>query len=721
MPSASTAKPAAALVLLGIACASDPPESLPPMTKLTYPATPRVEQIDDYHETQVADPYRWLEDLDGEAVRDWVAAENEVSRPFLEALPGRAAIEKRLAELWNYERRGVPRKRGPRYFWLHNDGLENQDVAMVADAADGEPRVLLDPNTWATDGKASLAGLEPSRDGRLVAYARSEGGTDWRDWRVRDVETGSDLPDLITFTKFTDISWTRDSAGFYYSRYPAGPDGAGDGMKAVSVWLHRVGTPQSEDREIFAVADHPQRNAYGRVTEDGRWLVLHIAEGYLENALWVLDLGAPGSTARPLVDAWDARYDYIHNDGDLFYLLTTQGAPRGRLIALRAGGETPLEMQQVIPETSAVLQSVSPVGGHFIAGYLGQAMSRVEIWHPSGRKVSPVVLPMLGTADGFPEGWNESETFFAFESFTQPRSIYRLEVPSGETTELYRPAVAADLSGYEAEQVFYTSKDGTSVPMFLVHRKDLPRDGKNPTLLYGYGGFDVSLTPGWSVGRLVWLELGGVYAVANLRGGGELGEEWHLAGTKDRKQNVFDDFIAAAQHLIDRGFTTPAKLVIDGASNGGLLVGAVITQRPELFGAALPDVGVLDMLRYHLPSLNARQWADDYGLSENADDFRAQYAYSPVHNVKPDTCYPPTLVTTADHDDRVVPWHSYKFAAALQEAQSCDHPVLLRVETRVGHGAGTPIAILIEKLADRYAFAAWSIGLKPLPTGSDAS
>jgi prolyl oligopeptidase len=367
-------------------------------------------------------------------------------------------------------------------------------------------------------------------------------------------------------------------------------------------------------------------------------------------------------------------------------------------------------MHQVIPETGAVLESVSPVGGHFVAQYVVDAKSRVEVWHPTGRKVAQVALPTLGSTDGFPEGWAESETFFAFESFTQPRTIYRLEVPSGAIAEIYRPSIAADLSGYDVQQSYVTSKDGVNIPMFLVHRKDLERDGRNPTLLYGYGGFNVSLTPSFSIGRLVWLEMGGVYAVANLRGGGEQGEEWHLAGTKARKQNVFDDFIAVAQYLIHQGFTSPAKLVIEGASNGGLLVGAVITQRPELFGAALTDVGVLDMLRYHLPSLNARHWADDYGLSENADDFRAQIAYSPLHNVKAGTCYPPTLITTADRDDRVVPWHSYKFAAAIQQAQACDHPVLLRVETRVGHGAGTPTSLLIEKLADRYAFAAWALG-----------
>ncbi|HVR30999.1 MAG TPA: prolyl oligopeptidase family serine peptidase [Thermoanaerobaculia bacterium] len=711
---------AALLVLLTVACASEAPETRPQMPKLTYPATQRVDQIDDYHGTPVPDPYRWLEDLEAEPVRAWVEEQNGLSRPFLEALPARAAIERRLSELWNYERRGVPWKEGSRYFWYRNDGLQNQDVLVVADAVDASPRVLIDPNTWTEDGTAALAGVAVSKDGRYASYARSEAGTDWRDWRVRDVETGEDLADHVTFTKFTQLSWSPDGSGFYYSRYPVGAGGRGDGSKAVSIWFHRLGTAQSEDREVFAVPEHPERNPYGRVTDDGRWLVIAIAEGYLVNAIWLLDLGQPGARARPFLDAWDARYDYVVNDGDLFYFRTTLGAPRGRLIAVRADGSTvtgtgiqpPLDLQQVIPETNHVLERVSPVAGHFVTHYLGQAMSRVEVWHPAGRKVHLLDLPTLGTAAGFPEGWNDTETFFAFESFTHPRTIYRLELPSGETTEVYRPPTSFDPTGYETHQIFYSSKDGVGVPMFLVHRRGIERTGDHPTLLYGYGGFNVSITPTFNVGRLVWLEMGGVFAVANLRGGGELGEQWHRAGTRERKQNVFDDFIAGAEHLIRSGYTSPARLAIEGASNGGLLVGAVITQRPDLFGAALADVGVLDMLRYHLPSLNARHWSDDYGLSENPDDFRAQIAYSPLHNVKPGTCYPPTLVTAADHDDRVVPWHSYKFAAALQHAQGCDHPVLLRVETRVGHGAGTPTALLIEKLSDRYAFAAWVLGVE---------
>ena len=686
------------------------------MPKLTYPTTERGPQVDDYHGTQVADPYRWLEDLDGESVRAWVATQNQVSRPLLDSLPTRTAIEKRLTELWNYERRGVPFKKGDHFFWLHNDGLQNHDVMMVADAVDGEPRVLFDPNGWSSDGKVALAGLEVSQDGRLAAYARSEGGTDWRDWRVKEVDSGRDLPDLITFTKFTPVSWTPDASGFYYSRHPVGPDGKGDGTKSVTIWFHRLGTVQDNDREVFVIPDQPLRNPYARVTDDGRWLVISIHEGTLENAVWLLDLTKPGARAQPLFDAWDARYDFIHNSGELFYFRTTLGAPSGRLIAVAADAEAPLQLQQVIPETDAVLEWVSPVGGHFVVKYLDHATSRVEVWHPGGRKILLIDLPSLGTADGFPDGWEDDETFFSFETFVQPRTIYRVAIPSGERSEVYRPKLPADFSPYKARQVFFPSKDGTLIPMFVVHRRDIELDGSHPTLLYGYGGFDVSLTPGFNVGRLVWLEMGGVYAVANLRGGGELGEQWHLAGARTNKQNVFDDFIAAAERLHEWGYTSAEKLVIEGASNGGLLVGAVITQRPELFGAALADVGVLDMLRYHLPSLNARQWSDDYGVSENEEDFRAQIAYSPLHNVKPNTCYPPTLVTTADHDDRVVPWHSYKFAAALQNAQSCENPVLLAVETRVGHGAGTPTDQLIEKLADHYAFAAWALGVDRAPS-----
>jgi prolyl oligopeptidase len=690
------------------------------MPKLTYPTTERGPQVDDFFGTSVADPYRWLEDLDGEAVRAWVGAQNQVSRPFLDSLPARAAIETRLTELWNYERRGVPFEKGGTYFWFHNDGLQNQDVLMTAPAVDGEARVLIDPNGWSNDGKSALSGLEVTPDGRLAAYARSEGGTDWRDWKVVDVGTGNDLPDTITFTKFTSVSWTPDASGFYYSRHPVGPDGKGDGSKSVSIYFHRLGTAQSDDPEVFAIPDQPLRNPYARVTDDGRWLVISIAEGTLENAVWLLDLASPGAPARPLFDAWDARYDFIHNVGALFYFRTTLGAPRGRLIAVAADATPPFELHQVIPEAEPVLESVSPVGGHFVVNYLFGATSRVEIWHPGGRKLAGLELPALGNADGFPDDWEEGQTFFAFETFTQPRTIYRVSVPEGELTEIYRPTIAADLAPYHVRQVYVTSKDGTQVPMFVVCRRDIELDGTHPTLLYGYGGFDVSLTPSFSVGRVVWLEMGGVYAVANLRGGGELGETWHLAGARTRKQNVFDDFIAAAESLHRWGYTAARKLAIEGASNGGLLVGAVITQRPELFGAALPDVGVLDMLRYHLPSLNARQWSDDYGLSENEEDFRAQIAYSPVHNTKP-ACYPPTLITTADHDDRVVPWHSYKFAAALQQSQSCEKPVLLAVETRVGHGAGTPTSQLIEKLADRYAFAAWALGVETQPGSGGAS
>jgi prolyl oligopeptidase len=714
-PDLAARRTALAVALLAplLACTSDsdPPESASSMPKLTYPATERVDQVDDFHGTQVADPYRWLEQMDGEPTRAWIEAQNAVSRPFLEGLPRRAEIEQRLTELWNYERRGVPFKEGSRYFWYRNDGLQNQDVLVVADAIDAEPRVLLDPNTWTADGTAAIAGIAVSKDGRHAAYARSEGGTDWRDWRVREVETGADLADHITYTKFTDLSWLPDGSGFYYSRYPIGADGKGDGTKAVSVWFHRLGTPQSEDREVFALPEYPERNPYGKVSPDGRWLVITISEGYLTNAVWILDLATPGASPQPMLDAWDARYDYVVNDGDLFYFRTTLGAPSGRLIAVRAGDTPPLDLQQVIPETEAVLEQVSPVGGHFVTHYLAKAVSKVEVWHPQGRKVHLLELPTLGSADGFPEAWTDTETFFAFESFTQPKTVYRLDVATGETREVYRPSLPVDLGGYITRQVAYRSKDGTEIPLFLVHRRNLEPTGDHPALLYGYGGFNVSMTPSFSLGRVVWLEMGGVYAVANLRGGGEFGEEWHLAGTKERKQNVFDDFIRAAETLVERGFTSADRLAIEGASNGGLLVGAVLTQRPELFGVAFPDVGVLDMMRYHLPSHNARHWSDDFGLSENADDFRAQIAYSPLHNTKPGTCYPPTLVTAADHDDRVVPWHSYKFAAALQNAQGCDHPVLLRVETRVGHGAGTPTAILIEKLADRYAFAAWALGI----------
>lgn len=714
---------APALVLPLLACSTDTFDPDP----VEYPETRQVEQVDDYFGVQVADPYRWLEDLDGEETAAWVAAQNAVAEPFLAALPGREAIEKRLLAIWDYERWSTPGKRGERYFYSHNDGLQDQSVVYVAESMDQEGdeppgRVLLDPNGWSDDGTVALAGMTPSRDGRYVAYAQSDGGSDWRKWKVHDVENGEDTDDLIDFTKFTSISWMPDNSGFFYSRYPRREDDPtrGDGSKAVSVYFHALGTDQSEDRLVFSQPEHPRRNPYASVSEDGEYLLVNLQEGYLENAVHYRKIGEPDSSIRPLLDQWDALYGYIVNLGPVFLFETNKDASRNRIVAVDLTDGSPQgnpALHEVVPEAEDTLSYASAIGGKLVLNYLHDARTVVRLAEPNGAKpatpAGEVELPGIGSAGGFGGRWEDTETFYSYSSFGTPSQIHRYDVATGESTLIRSPAIDADLDGYETEQVFYESRDGTRIPMFITHRKGIEKNGDNPTLLYGYGGFNISLTPGFSSSRLAWLEMGGMLAIPNLRGGGEYGRDWHLAGTKEKKQNVFDDFIAAAEWLIAEGYTSAGRIAIQGGSNGGLLVGATLNQRPDLFAAALPAVGVLDMLRYHLPSANARNWSTDYGLSENEDEFRAQYAYSPLHNVQEGACYPPTLVTTADHDDRVVPWHSFKYAAEMQRAQGCDNPVLIRVETRAGHGAGKPTWMQIEDVADQWAFAAWAVGLEP--------
>ena len=713
---------APALVLPLLACSTDNFDPDP----VEYPETRQADQVDDYFGVQVADPYRWLEDLDGEETAAWVAAQNEVAEPFLASLPGRTAIEDRLRQIWNYERWSTPGKRGERYFYNHNDGLQDQSVVYVAESMDQEGdeppgRVLLDPNGWSDDATVALAGFAPSRDGRYVAYAQSDGGSDWRKWKVQDVEAGEDTGDLIDFTKFTSISWMPDNSGFFYSRYPPREDDPtrGDGSKAVSVYFHALGTQQSEDRLVFSQPEHPRRNPYASVSEDGEYLLVNLQEGYLENAVHYRRIDEPDSAIRPLLDQWDALYGYVVNLGSVFLFETNKDAPRNRIVAVdvdeegKPGNPT---LHEILPESEDTLSYVSAVGGKLVLNYLHDARTVVRLAEPNGAKpatpAGEVELPGIGTAGGFGGRWKDTETFYSYSSFGTPSQIHRYDVATGESRLIRSPAIDAELHGYETEQVFYESRDGTRIPMFITHRAGLEKNGDNPTLLYGYGGFNISLTPGFSSSRLAWLEMGGMLAIPNLRGGGEYGREWHLAGTKQDKQNVFDDFIAAAEWLIAEGYTSAGRIAIQGGSNGGLLVGATLNQRPDLFGAALPAVGVLDMLRYHLPSANARNWSTDYGLSENEEEFRAQYAYSPLHNVRAGECYPPTLVTTADHDDRVVPWHSFKYAAEMQRAQGCDSPVLIRVETRAGHGAGKPTWMQIEDVADQWAFAAWALGLE---------
>lgn len=682
---------------------------------VTYPETARTDHVDVYHGVRVADPYNWLEGIGTPQVAAWVESQNKLSQPYLESIPARERIKKRLTELWNYERFDVPVKRGGRYFFLRNDGLQNQSVLYVTDAIDTPPRVLLDPNSFSADATIALGEFVPSPDGKLLAYSVSDGGTDWRIWRIRDVQTGKDMSDTLRFIKFREVAWTADSKSLYYARYPVRENGSGDDSKQMSIWFHRLGTAQDADKHIYSITDHPTRYPYPEVTDDGRYLIINVYDGSQAMGLYYQRLDAQSQPVGEVVrvfNTFDADYLVLAELDDVFYVLTNASAPNSRVIAVPAQPDGAARVRDVIAEKPLALIDASVVGGRVIAQYLKDAHPVVSVSDLRGKPLYDVQLPGYGEVRGFRGNANDPETFFAYTDFLTPGSISRLNVRT-QKVDLFRASkVQVDTGPYVTEQVFYRSKDGTHVPMFITHRRDLVKDGKAPLMLYGYGGFGIPMQPAFNVPVMVWLEMGGVYAMANLRGGSEYGEAWHNAGTRLHKQNVFDDFIAAAEYLIAEKYTSTPKLAIRGRSNGGLLVGASLTQRPDLFGAALPGVGVLDMLKYHTASANARQWSTDYGLSENEDDFKAQYAYSPVHNVKQGTCYPPTLITTADRDDRVVPWHSYKFAATLQHGQGCDNPILLRVETRAGHGAGKPVWMQIEDFADQWAFLVRSLQMQ---------
>jgi prolyl oligopeptidase len=686
--------------------------AMPTLPPTAYPKVERDAVVDDFHGTPVADPYRWIEALDSPPVQSFVTAQNAVSEPFLTALPDRDRFKQRLTALYQYERHGLPVEEGGRYFYLRNEGRQDQSVLYVSDRAAALGRVLIDPNQLRGDATVSLVNYVPSPDGKLLAYALSDAGSDWNRWAVRDVSTGQDRPDQLLHTKFTTVSWARDGAGFYYSAYPNGDD-----QRQAVVRFHKLGDPQSADREVFAVTDHPTRVPYGTVTEDGRYLVISLDEGTLSNGVLVMALDGSGSV-RPLFTKYDGIYEYLGSRkgaaGTELLFRSNAGAPNGRIVAADLGLPPTRWGQVRVAESKQVLESAALVGNRLVGGYLQDASSRLRQFDAaSGKALGEIALPGLGSVTGLSGRPGRHEAWFSYTDFSTPTRIYGLDTSTGATTLLREPKISADISRYVTEQVFATSRDGTRVPMFIVRRRDALRDGTGAVMLYGYGGFDVSMTPTFSAATIAWLERGGTYVVANLRGGGEYGAAWHEAGTRARKQNVFDDFIAAAEYLVKERYAAPKRIVIRGGSNGGLLVGAVLVQRPELFGAALPDVGVLDMLRYHLASANARQWSDDYGLSENAADFKAQLAYSPVHNADRHDCYPPTLITTAAQDNRVVPWHSFKFAAALQHAQRCDSPILLRVETRAGHGAGKPMWMQIEGIAEQWAFAAAALGLPP--------
>src|SRR2546426_9005093 len=677
---------------------------------LQYPTARKSDVVDDYHGTRVPDPYRWLEDPDSPESRAWIEAQNRLTAAYLAEIPARAAIRERLTKLWNYPKYGTPFRKARRYFFFKNDGLQNQSVLYKQASLTADPETLLDPNLLSEDGTVALSTLAVSDDGRLLAYGTSASGSDWEEFRVRDVAEGRDRSDHLKWIKFSGGSWTNDGAGFFYSRYPEPVDKALTEVNRFQrLYYHRLGTDQAQDVLVYERPDQPDWGMNAEVTDDGRYAVLQVWLGTdRRNRVYYLDLKeakrpkVTGEVVR-LLDDFDASYSFVGNDGPVFYFLTDLDAPRKRVIAIDTRHAERARWREIIPQSADVLEGIQIIHDTFVAQYMHDASSRLRLFALDGRPVKELELPTLGSIGGISGERKDDEMFYAFTSFLYPTTIFRYDFKTGASSVFKAPTIDFDPSGYEPKQVFYASKDGTRVPMFITHKKGLRLDGSNPTYLYGYGGFNISLTPAFSVAVLAWLEMGGVYAVPNLRGGGEYGEEWHQAGMHDKKQNVFDDFIAAAEFLIAQGYTSTPKLAIAGGSNGGLLVGASITQRPELFGAALPAVGVMDMLRFHKFTIGWA-WVTDYGSADSAAQFPYLYKYSPLHNIREGTRYPATLVTTADHDDRVVPGHSFKFTAALQAAQAGPRPVLIEIETKAGHGAGKPTSKLIEEQADRFAF-----------------
>ena len=681
------------------------------------PLTKSIDHVDEYHGVKVPDPYRWLEDdvRTSKEVADWVTAQNEVTFTFLESIPQRKDIQRRLTELWNFERVSPPSQSGGRYFYSKNDGLQNQSVLYVLDSLTAVPRVLIDPNSWSKDGTVALGTVKISPDGRYAAFGRQEAGSDWSNFQILEVEDGKLLVDELKWIKFSSPEWTPDGNGFFYSRFPEPEEGQAFQNLNLNqqVYFHRVGTVQSDDVLVYHRPDHPDWTFHSTVSEDGRYLILTIMVGTDDRyRVYYKDLSQPLGLPLALIDNFDYEYSFLGNDGPVFYFRTTLKAPKKRIIAIDTRKPSPENYREILAEQPEVMENVSLIANQFLVETLKDAKTEVNLYGLDGRKIRHLDLPGIGTASGFSGKRSDTETFYAFSSFNTPASIFRYDLLTGESQLWKAPTTLVKPDDYAVEQVFYKSQDGTKVPMFLAYKKGMKRDGTNPTLLYGYGGFNISLTPTFSVSRLQWMEMGGIFALANLRGGGEYGEDWHKAGTKLNKQNVFNDFISAAEYLIAEKYTRSDKLAIQGGSNGGLLVGACLTQRPDLFGACLPAVGVMDMLRFQKFTAG-RYWVDDFGSSDNADEFPALLKYSPYHNCKPGVKYPPTMITTADTDDRVVPGHSFKFAAALQAAQAGDKPILIRIETRAGHGAGKPTAKIIEETADQWAFLVKTLGFEP--------
>ncbi len=680
---------------------------------LTYPQARRSDQVDDYHGTKVADPYRWLEDTDSAETHAWVEAENKLTFGYLDQFPTARPFTTASPNSGTTSASPLPSQYGGRYFFQHNTGLQQQNVLFVAESLNAEPRVLLDPNTLSTDGTVALAGDAISDDGKLMAYGLATSGSDWNEWHVRDIDTGKDLSDDLKWLKFSGASWSKDNKGFYYSRYDE-PNGAAlrDTNYFQKLYYHRLGTAQSDDKLIYERPDNKEMMFGGNVTDDGHYLIITVAQDTSsKNRLYYKDLTQPDSPVVKLLDDFDAQYAFIDNDGPVFWFRTDLDAPRGRLISIDTRHPERASWKTLVAQGPDKLEFANTVNNSFFLGYLKDARTEVRVHDLNGAFLRNVDLPGIGTAAGFGGKRKDKETFYAFTSFIAPATVYRYDPQAGKSSVFRQPKVDFDPDRYETKQVFYHSKDGTRVPMFLTYKKGIKLDGENPTLLYAYGGFDISLTPFFSVPNLVWLEMGGIYAQPNLRGGGEYGEEWHQAGMKLKKQNVFDDFIAAAEWLIANKYTSTPKLAIRGGSNGGLLIGACVTQRPDLFGVALPEVGVMDMLRFHKFTIGWA-WTSDYGSSDNAEEFKALYAYSPLHNLKPGTKYPPTLIATSDHDDRVVPGHSFKFAATMQADQAGPAPVLIRIETKAGHGAGKSITKLIDETADTWTFVAHNLNMK---------
>ena len=681
----------------------------------TYPETRRVDHVDTYHGVEVADPYRWLEDdpRNSEEIASWLEAQNAVTRRYLDAIEVREEFRQRLTELWNYERYSVPFEKAGKYFFSKNDGLQNQSVLYWSDAYDGELRVLINPNLWSEDGTVALGGGQVSEDGRYYAYLKRDSGSDWTTIHVIEVETGKELDDQLDFVRWANIVWNAESTGFFYIRYPEPKQGekflslATDPM----LYFHKLGDSQSDDQLVYRNEEHPDWIFYLQRSEDNRFHVLSTRKGTDDqNLVFIRPVDSPlDGKWTALIGDFDNEFSFLGNVGDKLFFFTDFQAPTKRIVAMDVNQPGRDHLEEILPADEATLLGASMLKDSIIAHYMQDVVSVVRVYDYEGNERGQVELPGLGSAGGFGGEQDDTETFFSYQSYTSPPAVYRYDLITGETQEIRKPQIKFDPSQYESRQDFYTSKDGTRVPIIVTHKKGLQLTGDNPTLLYAYGGFNIPVRPRFGVTYSVWMQKGGVLAIPNLRGGGEYGEKWHLAGKKHKKQNVFDDFIAAAEWLIAEKYTSREKLAIMGGSNGGLLVGAVMTQRPELFGACIPAVGVMDMLRYDRFTAG-HFWRTEYGSSANRDEFKTLLAYSPYHNLKPGVAYPATMVMTADTDDRVVPLHSFKFTAQLQFAHVGDVPTLLRVESRAGHGAGTPITKQIDIAADRWAFLWESLG-----------